>query len=137
VPKVDLQGLEVQIIDNGRVEGHDIEVLRRALFANGSMAQREAVWLVEVHKRIQYRTRGFEQFFYQTIKEYLLADGKIGAKETAFLRDMLLYDDKLVDEERKFLKQLKGEAKELSAEFEAFFGECMKFPPEQRTSGGR
>jgi hypothetical protein len=137
VPKVDLQGLEVQIIDNGRVEGHEIEVLRKALFANGSMAEREAVWLVEVHKRIQYRTRGFEQFFYQTIKDYLLADGKVGAKETEFLRNMLLYDDRLVDEERKFLKQLKGEAKQLSAEFEAFFGACMKYPPEQRTSGGR
>jgi len=137
VPKVDLQGLEMQIIDNGRVEGHEIEVLRKALFANGSMDRREADWLVEVHKRIQHRTRGFEQFFYQTIKEYILKNGAIGVKETEFLRGMLLHDGKLEDEERKFLKQLKGEARQPGPEFEAFFEECMKYPPEQRTSGGR
>jgi len=134
--KLDLQGLEMQIINNGRVEGHEIDVIRRALIARGSIDDREAVWLVELHKRVQHRTHGFEQFFYQAIKTYILADGKIGARKTEFLREMLLRDDKIVDEERKFLKQLKGEANQVSAEFEAFFGECMKYPPEQRTSGG-
>jgi hypothetical protein len=48
---------------------------------------------------------------------------------------MLFADGKLEDEERKFLHELKGEAKHVSREFEVLFGESMKQPPEQRTCG--
>jgi hypothetical protein len=49
---------------------------------------------------------------------------------------MLFADGKIDDEERKFLHELKGEAKQGSREFEALFEESMKQPPEQRTCGG-
>jgi len=49
---------------------------------------------------------------------------------------MLFADGKIKDEERKFLHELKGEAKTVSREFEALFAECMKAAPEQHTSGG-
>ena len=39
------------------------------------------------------------------------------------------------DEKRKFLHELKGEAKEVGREFEVLFEETMQQPPEQRTSG--
>ena len=64
---------------------------------------------------------GFEQFFYQAIKDHILADGRISAEETAWLRQLLFADGKIEDEERKFLHQLKGEAKEVSPEFEKLF----------------
>jgi hypothetical protein len=133
---VDLRGLEERIVRNGRVEGHEIEVLRSALAADGKFDRRKADFLVELHKRVQRRTHAFEQFFYNTIKKYILTDGRIGPEETEWIRGMILHDDKIEDEEREFLRQLKGEAAEVSPEFDALFGECMKYPPEQRTSGG-
>jgi len=133
---VDLRGLEERILRNGRVEGHEIEVLRTALLTNGTFNLREADFLVELHKRVQQRTHAFEQFFYNAIKKYILADGRIGPEKSEWLRRMVLQDDKVEDEEREFLRQLKGEAAELSPEFDALFGECMNYPPEQRTSGG-
>ena len=57
-------------------------------------------------------------------------------EESAWLRRMLFADGKIDDEERKFLHELKGEAKQVSHEFEALFNESMKEPPEQRTCGG-
>ena len=48
---------------------------------------------------------------------------------------MLFADGKIDDEERKFLHELKGEAKEVSCEFAALFADSMKQPPEQRTCG--
>ncbi len=42
---------------------------------------------------------------------------------------------KIDDEEREFLHELRGEAKEVSLEFKALFAESMKQPPEQRTCG--
>lgn len=49
---------------------------------------------------------------------------------------MLFADGKIKDEERKFLHEFKGEAKQVSPEFEVLFAECMKTAPEQRTCGG-
>jgi hypothetical protein len=130
-----LREVEERVVANGRVEGHEIRLLHQLLYADGKIDREEADFLVVVHKRVQHRTHGFEEFFYNTIKDHILADGRVDAEETAWLRQMIFHDDKLEDEERKFLHQLKGEAKEVSPEFEAFLLESMKYPPERRTAG--
>jgi uncharacterized tellurite resistance protein B-like protein len=130
-----LRQLEETILANGRVESAELEVLRRELYVAGKIGRREADFLVELHKRVQRKTPGFEHFFYQTIKHHVLQDGRVDAEEAAWLRQMLFADGKIDDAERKFLHELKGEAREVSAEFEALFKECMKQPQPQHTSG--
>ena len=130
-----LHEIEQAILANGRVDGPELEALRRQLYASGKIERREADFLVELHKRVQRRTPGFEHFFYQAIKDHILADGQINAEEAAWLRQMLFADGKIDDEERKFLHELKGEAKQVSREFEALFVESMKQSPEQHTCG--
>ena len=110
--------------------------MRQKLYAGGKIERRDADFLVELHKRVQHMTPAFEKFFYQAIKGYILAHGWIDAEETAWLRRMLFADRKIKDEERKFLHELKGEAKKVSPEFEKLFAECMKEEPEQHTCGG-
>ena len=130
-----LRQLEDTILANGRVESPELEVLRRELYAGGKIGRREADFLVELHKRVQRKTPAFEQFFYQAIKDHILADGRVDAEEAAWLRQLLFADGQLRDEERKLLHELKGEAGQLSREFEVLFEESMKQPPEQRTCG--
>ena len=130
-----LRQIEQSILANGRVDGPELEALRRQLYASGRIARREADFLVELHKRVQHRTPAFEQFFYQAIKDHILTHGRIDAEEAAWPRRMLFADGKIDDEERKLLHELKGEAMQVSQEFEALFEESMKQPPEQRTCG--
>ena len=132
---LELRQLEQDILATGKVDSHELEVLRRELFTGGKMARREADFLVGLHKRVQHRTPAFEHFFYQAVKDHILAHGRIDAEEAAWLRRMLFADGKIDDEERKFLHELKGEAKGFGQEFEELFKESMKQPPEQRTSG--
>src|SRR5436190_23003477 len=127
---VDLRQIEHDILANGRVDGPELEVLRRQLYAGGPIDRRGADFLVELHKRVQHRTPAFEHFFYQAIKDHILADGRIDAEASAWLRQMLFADGKIDDEERKFLHELKGEAKHVGREFEALFREGGKQPPE-------
>ena len=131
----DLRQIEHDILARGRVDGHELEVLRRQLYAGGKVERREADFLVELHKRVQHLTPAFEQFFYQAIKDHILAHGRIDAEEAAWLRQMLFADGRIDDEERKFLHQLKGEAREVSPEFEALLQESLKQPQEQHTCG--
>jgi hypothetical protein len=132
---VDLRQIEQAILANCRVDGPELEVLRRQLYAGEKVARREADFLVGLHKRVQHRTPAFEHFYYQALKDHILADGRIGAEEAAWLHRMLFADGKIDDEERKFLHELKGEAKQVSREFDVLFEESMKQPQEQRTCG--
>ena len=130
-----LNQLEKEIMDRGKVDGIELDALHRQAYANGKPDRPKADFLVELHKRVQHMTPAFEQFFYQAVKDHILADGCIDAEEAAWLRRMLFADGKIDDQERKFLHELKGEAKVASREFEALFKECMKQPMEQHTCG--
>jgi hypothetical protein len=131
----ELRQIEQDILATGKINGQELEVLRRRVYAGGKVNRAEADFLVELHKRVQHMTPAFEHFFYQAIKDHILADGRIDAEEVAWLRQMLFADGKIADEERKFLHELKGEAKEASPEFKRLFEESMKQPPEQHTCG--
>jgi hypothetical protein len=132
---LDMRQIEHDILANGRVNGPELEALRQHLYAGGKIDRGGADFLVELHKRVQHRTPAFEQFFYQAIKDHILAHGRIDAEEAAWLRRMLFADGKIDDEERKFLHELKGEARSVSPEFDLLFEESMKQPQEQHTCG--
>ncbi len=130
-----LRHTEQEILKCGKVDGAELDALHLELYAHGKIGRQEADFLVELHKRVQHLTPAFERFFYQAIKDHILARGRIDAEETAWLRRMLFADGKFEDEERKFLHELKGEAKQVCPEFDLLFGDGMKQPAEQRTSG--
>jgi hypothetical protein len=130
-----LRQIEQDIMATGKIDGRELEVLRRQLYADGTIDRPKADFLVELHKRVQHMTPAFEQFFYQAVKDHILAHGRIDAEEAVWLRQMLCADGAIDDEGRKFLHELKGEAKQVSREFEALFADSMKLPQEQRTCG--
>jgi hypothetical protein len=130
-----LRQVEQDVLANGRVEDHELEVLRRQLYADGKIDRRGADFLVELHKRVEHLTPAFEHFFYQAVKDHVLANGRINAEEAAWLGQLLTSGRWIKDEDRRLLHELKGEAREVSPEFEALFAESMKRPQEQHTSG--
>ena len=130
-----LRQIEQDILASGKVDGPVLEGLRRQLYGHGKIDRRGADFLVELHKRVQHMTPAFEQFFYQAIKDHILAQDRIDAEQTAWLRRMLFADGKIKDEERKLLHELNGEAGQVSPEFEMLFAESMKQPQEQHTCG--
>jgi hypothetical protein len=130
-----LRQIEHDILARGKVDGPELEDLRQQLYADGKIDRVEADFLVGLRERVQHRTPAFVQFFYQAIKDHMLRDGWIDAQDAAWLRKVLLADGKIDDEQRKFLHELHGEAKNTSREFQALFDESMKQPQEQHTCG--
>ncbi len=98
----DLRQVEHDILAIGKVDSHELEVLRRELYAAGKVDRGGADFLVELHKRVQHRTPAFDQSFYQPIKDHILAHGRIDAEEAAWLRRMLFADGTIEDEERMY-----------------------------------
>lgn len=131
----ELRRIEQDILARGKVDSDHLEALRAALYTGGTVGRPEADFLVELHKRVQHPNPGFEHLYYRAIKDHVLVNGRLDAAEAAWLREVLLADGTIKDEERKFLHELRGEAQELSWEFEALFAQAMKLPQERHTCG--
>jgi hypothetical protein len=127
--------LRQEILVKGKADSHELDVLRQQLYADGKIDRRGVEFLVELHKRVPYHTPAFEQFFFQAVKDHLLTDHWISAEGTAWLRLVLFTGGQIMDEERKLLHELKGEARQVCPEFEKLFAEGMKMPQEQHTCG--
>src|SRR4029079_8391502 len=82
--------IEQDILATGKIDGPELEVLRRHLYADGKIDRSKADFVVELHKRVQHKTPAFERFFYQAVKDHILADGWIDAEPAAWLGQMLL-----------------------------------------------
>jgi hypothetical protein len=132
---IKLRQIEQDILATGKVDGRELDMLRQEIHAHGKIERPEADFLVELHKRVQHLTPAFDHFFYQAIKEHVLAHGRINAEEAVWLGRMLFANGTIDDQERKFLHELKGEARQVSPEFNLLFEESMKKPQEQYTSG--
>src|SRR5437763_1751692 len=57
---VELRQIEHDILAIGKVDGEELELLRRWVYAGGKVDRQTADHLVELHKRVQHRTPAFE-----------------------------------------------------------------------------
>jgi len=121
-----LRELMEHLLADGKIDGREVEALTGLLYADGRIDRQEADFLIELHKRVERVSPAFEKFFYQAIKDHVLNDGKIDAKEANWLRRMITADGKVDDREKKLLRELRGEATEVCPEFEALYAEFVK-----------
>ncbi len=121
-----LRALMEKYLADGKIDGQEVEALGDLLPPNRAISRAEADFLVELHARVERVTPAFERFFYLAVKRHVLADGSIGPEEVAWLRRMILADNKVSERERKLLRELRGEAARSCPEFEALFAECVK-----------
>lgn len=135
-----LRQIESDILaTGGKIDSDTLRVLQGLLFAaDGSIDRQNLDALVDLRRRLQRPANpAFGNFFATAVKKHVLRDGRIGAEEAAWLRQLVFADGAVQDEERTLLKELRGEAKGgTSPEFDALFAEVEKHPPERRTSDG-
>jgi len=123
-----LRQIEQDILAKCRIDDSDLEALRRVLGDDWQVSRREADFLVGLRQRVKHRTPAFETFFYQAIRNHVVKDGRISAAEAEWLRQFVFADDKVDEEERQLLRQLRDDVKEVSPEFEGLFQEAVAQP---------
>ncbi|HWG47618.1 MAG TPA: hypothetical protein VN688_32945 [Gemmataceae bacterium] len=121
-----LQQLKASILADGTIDDQEVEVIRRELYADGEIDREEVEFLIALRNEARSTCPSFEKLFFDALKKNVLADGSIDAAEAAWLRKMLFADGNIDEGERKFLAELKSQAKQVSPEFQKLHDECMK-----------
>lgn len=125
--KNEFRTLGMKILTNGKIEGHEVESLRELISADGKIDREEAEFLIHLYRRTDQIAPAFEKFFYKVIKQHLLADGTIDSERAAWLRRLILVDGKVSEREKKLLREIKGEAKEISLEAHDLIEDCLNW----------
>jgi uncharacterized membrane protein YebE (DUF533 family) len=116
---------------DGKIDDAEVKVLKKELYEDGEIDQKEVEFLIELRTEAQRRAKGeplhsgFENLFFKAISDNVLQDGAISGKEANWLRKMLFADGKIDEGEKKFLKKLKGAATKVAPAFEALCAECL------------
>jgi uncharacterized membrane protein YebE (DUF533 family) len=113
------------LLADGTIDDREVKVLRKELYADGVIDKKEVEFLIELRNKAKSVSPAFKRFFFRAIKDNVLKDGAIDAAEARWLRKMLFADKVIDPDEKKFLRELKREAKGVSTAFQALYDECL------------
>lgn len=121
------------ILADGTIDDAEVKILQRELWADKKIDAEEVKFLIDLRNSAQKKAKAkkvvvnpkFETLFFKAIEQNVLRDGKISAKETTWLREMLFADGKIDDNEKKFLNRVKKAATSTSPEFEQLYQKCV------------
>jgi hypothetical protein len=120
-----LQKLKAEILANGRIGEAEVARLRSELYAKGAIDNEEIQFLIDLRDEADVVSPAFEQFFLQAVKDNVLADGSVDDEEASWLRALLAADGVIGERQRQFLRELRGGANKVSAEFQRLCDECL------------
>jgi len=113
------------ILADGKIDESEVKVLRRELYADGVIDKKEVEFLIELRNSAKEPSPAFKRFFFKAVKDNVLKDGTIDASETRWLKKMIYADRKIDADEKKFIKELKRDARRTSPAFEALYEEVV------------
>ena len=122
---VDLKQLKTELIADGKIDKEEVERLRKTLYADGKIDQEEADFLFELNDAVSGKKNdpAWNQFFVQTISDYLLNDekspGVIDEEEGKWLVEKIGADGQVDGLEKQLLDNLKKNAKKVPASLTA------------------
>lgn len=113
------------LLADGQIDDREVAILRKELFADKRIDRAELDFLLEAKKKARSAVPAFDKLLFEAVRTALLADGKITAEETTWLRAWIMADGKVDDAEKKLLKELKLLADQVCPEFQSLYNEFV------------
>lgn len=128
----DFRKLAVELcLADGKIDESEVKVIKKALYEDGKIQQKEVEFLIELRGLAQKKAKGasltpaFENFFFKALQDSVLDNGYISPKEATLLRKAIFADGKVEDSEKRFMKRLKNAATKTSPQFERLYDEVV------------
>jgi hypothetical protein len=109
------------LLTDNQIDDKKVAVLRKELLADKRIERPELEFLFEAKKAAKSASPAFERLVFEAVRVSILGHGKVTAEDAAWLRQWMLADGKVGDGEKKLLKELKLLADATSPEFQALY----------------
>jgi uncharacterized tellurite resistance protein B-like protein len=114
------------LLADGVIDAAETAFLKHEILADGIVDQEELDFLVDLRNAAKSTSPEFENFFFEALKRNILEDRVVDPAEAKKLREIIFADGVVDDNEKRFLQDLKKNAKETCSEFDALYTECMR-----------
>lgn len=122
---------------DGAISDEEVPLIRQKLNEDGRLDLDDVKLLIELYCELQNRSPAFDELFFATLEQVFLADGQITPSEEFYVLKMLYSDREIREQEREFLRRLRKQLPQRTAEFEALFETAMSAPAKNWSVGGR
>jgi hypothetical protein len=120
-----------------KITDDEVELIRDYIHEDGKLDLEDVRLLVELWSEAVEISPAFDELFFPALKEVILADGRVGLDEQFYLLKMLYSDGHISDRERRFLEELRRDAREVTPEFDALCKEALEADSRNWSVGGR
>jgi pyrroline-5-carboxylate reductase len=113
------------LLADGTIDEREVAAIRKELFADGKIDDIELEFLFELRSQAKGVKASFNVLLVEAIKSCALENGVLKPGALSFLRHLILGDGKADAGEKVFLQQLRAAMKQVPADFDAFYKQCM------------
>jgi hypothetical protein len=113
------------LLDNGRLNQREADLLKRAILADRAVDREEAAFLVDLKRSAEAVHPDFDRFLFEVLRRVVLRDGVISDQEARWLRELIVRDGKLSPAEVVFVADLKKQARTTGPEFDRLHNEFV------------
>ena len=128
----DYRKLAIQLIAaDGKVDGSEIKLLKKALYADGKVSHEEVTFLADVRaavlKKAKRASPKFDAFYLKALAESFLDNGVVSADEVVMINKFVMSDKSIKNgAKKKFLDGLKSKATMLAPDFDKLYDGLKK-----------
>lgn len=114
------------ILADGRVNEVEAELLDRACHQAEHITRELMELLLHLKRQANWVHPKFDALLFRVLQGVMLRDGIIHDSEASWLRQLLLRDEQIVEEELVFVSRLQHDAKRVGPEFTKLYQECTR-----------
>ena len=114
------------LLDDGQIDEQETRLLKKEILADGIVDDEEMDFLVELRNDAEIKNATFEAFFLDALKQNMLADNAISVKKVDRLHKIIMADGIVDGKEKKFLREIKKQAKRCVKKFDKVFSEYLQ-----------
>jgi hypothetical protein len=128
----DYRKLAIQIIAaDGKVDGSEIKLLKKALYADGKISHEEVTFLADLRAALLTKAKKasskFDAFYLKALAESFLDNGVVSADEVVMIGKYVMNEKSIKNgAKKKFLDGLKKKATTLAPDFDKLYDGLKK-----------
>lgn len=132
-----LNDLLNHVLEDRKITPNEAVIIQDFIAEDGQLNTDDVRFLVELLVNSDEVCDEFDALFFPVLKGVFLQDGRIDESEKYYLLKMIYGDGQIRPSELRFLEELRREAIELPADFDALIATATDAHPTQWEVGGR
>lgn len=114
------------ILVDREIDARETRLIKEIILEDSVIDKEELEFLIYLRNNAKTKHQKFEQFFFKSLKKYMLKDGNITAKKAQKIYDIITADEKIDRRERKFIRELRAEAAKCAKKYDDLFAEYLR-----------